>query len=96
MPLLPLIEYEDATPQARAVYDDIMKTRGSNWINNFWKVLANHPETLARVWEDVKTVMKPGALDPAGKGDGLRGGERHQQLRVLHPQPHRGGRARRA
>ena len=67
MPLLPLIDYEDAAPEVRAVYDDIMQTRGSNWINNFWKVLANHPETLARVWEDVKNVMKPGALDPLVK-----------------------------
>ena len=67
MPLLPLIEYEDAAPEVRAVYDDIMQTRGSDWINNFWKVLANHPETLARVWEDVKNVMKPGALDPLVK-----------------------------
>ena len=50
MPLLPLIDYEDATPEVRAVYDDLMQTRGANWINNFWKVLANHPETLARVW----------------------------------------------
>ena len=67
MPLLPLIDYEDATPEVRAVYDDLMQTRGANWINNFWKVLANHPETLARVWADVKTVMKPGALDPLVK-----------------------------
>ena len=67
MPLLPLIEYEDAVPEVRSVYDDIMSTRGTDWINNFWKVLANHPETLARVWGDVKTVMKPGALDPLVK-----------------------------
>ena len=67
MPLLPIIEYEDAAPEIRAVYDDIMKTRGSDWINNFWKVLANHPETLERVWNDVRTVMKPGALDPLVK-----------------------------
>ena len=67
MPLLPLIDYEDATPEVRAVYDDIMRTRGTNWINNFWKVLANHPETLERVWNDVRAVMKPGALDPLVK-----------------------------
>ena len=67
MPLLPLIEYEDAGPDVRAVYDDIMSTRGTDWVNNFWKVLANHPETLARVWADVKNVMKPGALDPLVK-----------------------------
>ena len=67
MPLLPLIEYEDAAPEVRVVYDDIMNTRRVDWVNNFWKVLANHPETLARVWGDVKTVMKPGALDPLVK-----------------------------
>ena len=67
MPLLPHIDYEDAAPEVRSVYDDIMQTRGTNWINNFWKVLANHPETLERVWNDVKTVMKPGALDPLVK-----------------------------
>ena len=67
MPLLPIIEYEDAAPEVRAVYDDIMSTRGTDWINNFWKVLANHPATLDRVWNDVRTVMKPGALDPLVK-----------------------------
>ena len=67
MPLLPLIEYEDAAPEVRAIYDDIMRTRGTGWINNFWKVLANHPETLERVWDSVGTVMKPGALDPLVK-----------------------------
>lgn len=67
MSLLPLIEYDDASPEVRAVYDDIMRARGSNWINNFWKVLANHPETLERVWRDVSQVMAPGALDPLVK-----------------------------
>ena len=67
MPLLPLIEYEDAGSDVRAVYDDIMRTRGTDWINNFRKVPANHPATLARVWEDVKTVMAPGAPDPLVK-----------------------------
>ena len=43
MPLLPFVEYEDAGPEVRAVYDDIMRARGTDWINNFWKVLANHP-----------------------------------------------------
>jgi len=51
----------------RTVYDDIMKTRGVDWINNFWKVLANRPAELARVWETVKQVMAPGALDPLVK-----------------------------
>ena len=67
MPLLPLIDYDDAVPEVRAVYDDIMRSRGTDWVNNFWKVLANHPETLERVWNDVKAVMGPGALDPLVK-----------------------------
>ena len=67
MSLVTLIEYNDASPEVRAVYDDIMKTRGSDWVNNFWKALANDPPTLARMWESVKQVMAPGALDPLVK-----------------------------
>jgi len=62
--LVPLIEYADAPRDVRAVYDDIMKTRGVDWINNFWKALANDPKELARIWRNVKEVMAPGALDP--------------------------------
>ena len=67
MALVRMIEYADASPEVRAVYDDIMKTRGSDWVNNFWKVLANDPPTLSRLWENVKQVMAPGALDPLVK-----------------------------
>ena len=67
MALVTLIEYADAAPEVRAVYDDIMKTRGVDWINNFWKALANDPRELRRVWENVKQVMAPGALDPLVK-----------------------------
>ncbi|HHZ09995.1 MAG TPA: carboxymuconolactone decarboxylase family protein [Rhizobiales bacterium] len=66
-PIVPLIEYADASPAVRAVYDDIMKTRGTDWINNFWKVLAHDPALLKRTWEDIKQVMGPGALDPLTK-----------------------------
>lgn len=65
--LVPLIEYEAASADVRAVYDDIMRTRGSDWINNFWKVLAHDPVMLKRTWESVKQVMAPGALDPLTK-----------------------------
>jgi AhpD family alkylhydroperoxidase len=65
--LVPLIEYRDASPQVRSVYDDIMKTRGVDWINNFWKALANDPDELARLWRNVKQVMAPGELDPLVK-----------------------------
>ena len=65
--IVPLIEYEDASPEVRAVYDDIMATRKSDWINNFWKVLAHDPEQLKRMWESLKQIMGPGALDPLTK-----------------------------
>jgi AhpD family alkylhydroperoxidase len=65
--LVPLIEYAQASAEVRAVYDDIMKTRGIDWINNFWKALASDPKELARVWRNVKQVMAPGALDPLVK-----------------------------
>jgi len=67
MALFPPIEYEAASPEVRAVYDDIRATRQSDFINNFWKVLANDPPALARTWTTVKEVMAPGALDPLVK-----------------------------
>ena len=67
MALLPLVEYESASPEVRAVYDDIRATRKTDFINNFWKVLANDPAALARTWAQVKQVMAPGALDPLVK-----------------------------
>jgi AhpD family alkylhydroperoxidase len=66
-PIVPLIEYDAASPAVRAVYDDIMRTRGTDWVNNFWKVLAHDPALLKRTWEDIKQVMAPGALDPLVK-----------------------------
>jgi len=64
MALHQLVEYGDASPEVRAVYDDIMATRQTDWINNFWKALANDPATLRRTWESIKQIMAPGALDP--------------------------------
>ena len=61
------IEYEAASPEVRAVYDDIMATRRTDWVNNYWKVLANDPPTLRRMWSNVKQVMGAGALDPLTK-----------------------------
>jgi AhpD family alkylhydroperoxidase len=66
-PIVPLIEYEMADGAVRAVYDDIMRTRGTDWVNNFWKVLAHDPVLLNRTWDSVKEVMAPGALDPLVK-----------------------------
>lgn len=59
-----LIEYDEATPAVRAVYDDIMATRQTDWINNFWKALANDPPTLLRTWLSIKEIMAAGALSP--------------------------------
>ena len=67
MALVKLIEYAEASGEVKAVYDDIMKTRNVDWINNFWKALANDPKELRRVWQNVKQVMAPGALDPLVK-----------------------------
>ncbi len=67
MATVKLIEYGAASPEVRAVYDDIMATRKTDWINNFWKALAHHPPTLKRTWESIKEVMAPGALDPLVK-----------------------------
>jgi len=60
--LVTLIEYSDASAEVKAVYDDIMRTRGVDWVNNFWKALANDPAQLRRIWDNVKQVMAPGAL----------------------------------
>jgi len=63
-----LIEYKDAAPEVRAVFDDIMATRKVDWVNNFWKAIANDPVTLRRTWESIKQIMAPGgALDPLTK-----------------------------
>ena len=63
-----MIPYEDASAEVRAVYDDIMAVRKTDYINNFWKALAHHPPTLRRTWESLREVMAPGgALDPVTK-----------------------------
>src|SRR5258708_5445074 len=67
MATLGLIEYADAPAEVRAVYDDIMLTRQTDYINNFWKAMARDPATLKRTWESVRQIMAPGALDPLTK-----------------------------
>lgn len=62
-PATGLIEYEDASPEVRTVYDDIMATRKTDRVNNFWKAIAVHPPTLVQVWSEVKSVMAPGAVE---------------------------------
>jgi AhpD family alkylhydroperoxidase len=61
------VEYADASEEVRAVYDDIMATRKTDWVNNYWKVMANDPAGLRRMWANSKEVMGPGALDPLTK-----------------------------
>jgi AhpD family alkylhydroperoxidase len=67
MPTTPPIDYADASPAVRAVYDDIKRTRNVADVNNFWKYLARDPATLKRTWESIKEIMAPGALDPLTK-----------------------------
>ena len=67
MATLGLIEYDDASAEVRAVYDDIMVTRQTDYVNNFWKALAHDPATLKRTWESIKQVMASGALDALTK-----------------------------
>jgi len=62
-----LIEYNEASAEVRAIYDDIMATRKTDWINNFWKAIAHDPATLKRTWESLKVIMGPEALDPLTK-----------------------------
>ena len=67
MSTVPLIDDADASPEVRAVFDDIRATRKTDFVNNFWRALANDPALLERTWQSVKQVMAPGALDPLTK-----------------------------
>jgi AhpD family alkylhydroperoxidase len=67
MATLGLIEYQDACPEVRSIYDDIMATRQTDSVNNFWKALAHDPPTLRRTWQSIKETMAPGALDALTK-----------------------------
>lgn len=61
------IDYEDASPEVKALFDEIKALRKVDDVNNFWKFLANDPATLRRTWESIKDIMAPGALDPVMK-----------------------------
>jgi AhpD family alkylhydroperoxidase len=61
------INYDEASPEVRAVYDEIKAARGVPDVNNFWKYLAHHPQSLRRTWDSVKEVMQAGELDPLTK-----------------------------
>src|SRR3712207_5057858 len=82
-----LVEYADAPPEVRAVFDDIKAVRGVPDVNNFWKALAVHPPTLQRTWESLKEVMAPGGGGPApapllhrGRADAVAAGQRPHAL----------------
>ena len=67
MATVKLVEYEDASSEVREIYDDIRAHRKTDFINNFWKGLANNPAQLRRTWMGIKEVMGAGALDPLTK-----------------------------
>ncbi|WP_436643959.1 carboxymuconolactone decarboxylase family protein [Microbaculum sp. FT89] len=67
MTIVPILDDDAASPEAKAVFDDIRKTRNTDFVNNFWRALAHDPVLLRRTWESVKEVMAPGALDPLVK-----------------------------
>ncbi len=67
MALVRLVEYADAGPDVRAVYDDIMATRKGAPVNNFWKVIATYPQLLQQTWEMVRSALRPGRIDPLTK-----------------------------
>ena len=67
MATVPLLTDADAPPKARAVFDDIRAARQTDYVNNFWRAMANEPDTMAAVWDRLKQVMGPGALDPLVK-----------------------------
>jgi AhpD family alkylhydroperoxidase len=67
MATVSLIPYEDASPEVKAVFDDIRRVRQTDYVNHFWQALAHHPDTLKRVWESLKAVMAPGELDSLAK-----------------------------
>jgi len=61
------VAYEDASPEVRAVYDDIMKTRQIDFVPNFWRTIAHDAALLRRTWGSLREIMAPGALDPLTK-----------------------------
>ena len=63
MATVPLIEYEEASPDVRKFYDEFRAVRGTHHINNFWKALANNQATTKRLWKDLNEVMAPGEID---------------------------------
>jgi alkylhydroperoxidase/carboxymuconolactone decarboxylase family protein YurZ len=62
-----MVEYADASTEVRAIYDQIMATKGIDFVPNFWKTLGTHPPLLADVWHGLNQAMRPGRLDTLTK-----------------------------
>ena len=67
MATVPLVTDETAGAEALAVFNDIRAKRNTDYVNNFWRVLANDPALLKAIWARLQHVMAPGALDPLTK-----------------------------
>lgn len=67
MAVLPPLPDADAPPESRAVFDDIRAARQTDFVNNFWRVLAHDPALLRATWDRLGQVMGPGELDPLVK-----------------------------
>ena len=93
MSTVALIQYEDASPEVQAVFDDIKRTRNIPDVNNFWKALANQPETLRRTWESLARSWSPARWTPSSRRCSTSPVGR-QQLRLLHPLAHGCARAK--
>ena len=67
MSTVKMVEYDDASPEVKAIYDEIMTAKGIDFVPNFWKTIATHPPMLAQIWSEINQVMAAGALDPLTK-----------------------------
>ncbi|MEY3306102.1 MAG: hypothetical protein RLZZ413_140 [Pseudomonadota bacterium] len=67
MAVVPVLTDEAASAEARAIFDEIRATRGTDYINNFWRALAADPALLRATWDRLQQVMGPGTLDPLTK-----------------------------
>src|SRR5687768_4030103 len=67
MPTVAMVEYDKASPEVRAIYDEIMAAKGIDFVPNFWKTLASHPPLLEEVWRGLHRAMQPGRLDALTK-----------------------------
>lgn len=67
MATVPFLDDDSAGDQARAIFADIRAKRQTDYVNNFWRHLANDPALMAAIWDRLQVVMAPGALDPLVK-----------------------------